>query len=175
MLQTTRLTLQPIAVKDAAAISAYALQNADHLAPWSPTQDDDYHSADAWAARLERADASSTYRFGLRLIGTDPIIGLCTFSNVTRGPFQACYLGYSIAAAQEGKGLMFEALSSLIPHIFETQALHRIMANYMPHNTRSGQLLERLGFEKEGLAKRYLKIAGNWEDHVLTSRINDDV
>jgi ribosomal-protein-alanine N-acetyltransferase len=42
----------------------------------------------------------------------------------------------------------------------------------MPANTRSARLLEKLGFEKEGFARRYLYINGRWEDHVLTSLIN---
>lgn len=50
-----------------------------------------------------------------------------------------------------------------------TQHIHRIMANYMPHNKRSGALLARLGFEKEGYAKDYLLIDGQWRDHVLTA------
>ncbi|KFN17466.1 hypothetical protein JM66_20365 [Aeromonas bestiarum] len=37
---------------------------------------------------------------------------------------------------------------------------------------RSGALLERLGFEREGLARDYLMINGRWEDHVLTARLN---
>jgi len=49
------------------------------------------------------------------------------------------------------------------------QRMHRIMANYMPHNARSGDLLARLGFQKEGYAKDYLLIDGRWQDHVLTS------
>ena len=36
---------------------------------------------------------------------------------------------------------------------------------------RSGRLLERLGFEREGYARRYLCIAGAWEDHVLTALV----
>ena len=43
------------------------------------------------------------------------------------------------------------------------------MANDMPHNKRSGDLLARLGFEKEGYAKDYLLIDGEWRDHVLTA------
>ena len=50
-----------------------------------------------------------------------------------------------------------------------SQHIHRIMANYMPHNQRSGGLLARLGFEKEGYAKDYLLIDGQWRDHVLTA------
>lgn len=51
--------------------------------------------------------------------------------------------------------------------------MHRIMANYMPHNQRSGNLLTRLGFEREGYAKKYLLIDGTWQDHVLTALMNE--
>ncbi|MGS6274334.1 GNAT family N-acetyltransferase, partial [Enterobacter hormaechei] len=66
-------------------------------------------------------------------------------------------------------GLMFEALTAAIRYMQRTQHIHRIMANYMPHNKRSGDLLARLGFEKEGYAKDYLLIDGEWRDHVLTA------
>ena len=46
------------------------------------------------------------------------------------------------------------------------------MANYLPSNTRSEALLERLGFEREGYAKSYLQIGGRWRDHVLTAKVN---
>lgn len=100
------------------------------------------------------------------------IICICTFSNITHGVFQACNLGYSICKTEQGKGLMFEFLETCIQYVFAEYKLHRIMANYMQSNIRSEMLLQRLGFEKEGIAKSYLKIAGTWQDHVLTSRIN---
>jgi ribosomal-protein-alanine N-acetyltransferase len=67
---------------------------------------------------------------------------------------------------------MFEALYSSKDYIFNVLKLHRIIANYLPRNRRSGALLERLGFEIEGEAKELLKINGVWEDHVMTSLIN---
>lgn len=78
----------------------------------------------------------------------------------------------AVADAATGKGLMHEALVAAISHVFEVHKLHRIMANYQPNNQRSEKLLCRLGFEREGLAKRYLKINGLWADHVLSSLIN---
>jgi ribosomal-protein-alanine N-acetyltransferase len=69
---------------------------------------------------------------------------------------------------------MRESLAAAIPYVFRTMELHRIMANYRPENTRSGLLLARLGFEKEGVARSYLKINGSWADHVLTSLLNQD-
>jgi ribosomal-protein-alanine N-acetyltransferase len=99
------------------------------------------------------------------------MIASFTFANVVRGVFQACHLGYGIARRHEGKGLMYEAIDAGIRYAFGPLDFHRVMANYMPRNDRSGRLLERLGFEKEGYAKRYLKIDGLWEDHVLTAKI----
>jgi len=69
---------------------------------------------------------------------------------------------------------MHEVLIATIDYMFQSQSLHRIMANYMPHNHRSEKLLKRLGFTKEGIAKSYLKINGSWQDHVLTSLVNAD-
>ncbi len=96
---------------------------------------------------------------------------MANFSNVVRGSFHACYLGYSIGEKWQGQGLMFEALTSAIRYMQRTQHIHRIMANYMPHNQRSGALLARLGFEKEGYAKDYLLIDGQWRDR--TDGAND--
>ncbi|VEB60845.1 ribosomal-protein-alanine acetyltransferase [Salmonella enterica subsp. enterica] len=50
------------------------------------------------------------------------------FSNVVRGSFHACYLGYSIAQKWQGQGLMFEALTAAIRYMQRTQHIHRIMA-----------------------------------------------
>lgn len=100
--------------------------------------------------------------------------GECNVTTIVRGPFQACYLGFSIAQAAQGQGLMHEALSTAIDFIFSTCRLNRIMANYRPENRRSGKLLARLGFEIEGKARAYLKINGLWEDHILTSIINSN-
>ncbi|MFW8253899.1 GNAT family N-acetyltransferase, partial [Klebsiella pneumoniae] len=83
--------------------------------------------------------------------------------------FHACFLGYSLGEKWQGQGLMLEALQSLIRYMQRQQKRHRIMANYMPHNQSSGDLLTRLGFEREGYAKDYLLIDGKWQDHVLTA------
>lgn len=45
----------------------------------------------------------------------------------------------------------------------------------MPHNKPSLDLARRLGFEYEGLAKKYLKINNKWEDHIHMTILNDDI
>jgi len=71
----------------------------------------------------------------------------------------------------QGKGLMYEALMPTIHFMQEQQQMHRIMANYMPNNHRSGNLLKKIGFKPEGYAKAYLQINGEWQDHILMSLI----
>ena len=105
---------------------------------------------------------------------TNRLIGTATLSQIVRGPFQACYIGYGIAKAHEGHGLMHEALRAVLSYAFNDLALHRVMANHVPDNARSARLLARLGFQPEGLAKSYLFLNGGWRDHVLTSLLASD-
>ena len=102
------------------------------------------------------------------------IIGFVNFNNIVRRVAQYCNIGYSLAADKQGQGFMEEALRHSIKYSFQVMNLHRVMANYMPHNVRSGNVLKRLGFTAEGFARDYLFINGRWEDHVLTSLTNDN-
>lgn len=81
-------------------------------------------------------------------------------------------MGYSLAAAQQGKAYMSEALKLAIAYVFTQLNMHRIMAAYLPHHQRSAKLLKRLGFVVEGYACDYLTIDGRWQDHILTSLTN---
>lgn len=176
LIETARLTLSRLAHSDARDLQAYYLANAEHLDPWEPQRSVDFHHLSACSARIEAGladmEAGRAVRLVLRAKATGALIGVCNFNTIVRGPFQACTLGYSIAASAEGQGLMYEALSRAIAYMFETENLHRIMANYIPENKRSGALLARLGFEIEGKARNYLHIDGRWRDHILTAKIN---
>ncbi|WP_142415999.1 ribosomal protein S5-alanine N-acetyltransferase [Bartonella massiliensis] len=176
-IKTKRTISTLIGLEDAVELSAYYLRNANHLRSFEPLRSDDYHTLAAWKARTNEFAYESAqrqaYRYAVRLKNQNRIIGVVNFTNVVRGVFQACHLGFSLDEKQQGKGLMFESLSALIRHIFRVYHLHRVMANYRPENIKSGLLLKRLHFEKEGYAKDYLMISGKWRDHILTSRIND--
>ncbi|QIA01473.1 ribosomal protein S5-alanine N-acetyltransferase [Pseudomonas fluorescens] len=175
-LPCQRLTLAVLDPDQAPLESAFYKRNQRHLAPWSPIRTTDYFSTEQIRRRLEiqasAFEAGLAVHMALLTPNGEQMIGACNFSGIIRGAFQACYLGYHIDEAHQGKGLMQEALEAAIAYMFETQNLHRIMANYIPGNERSARLLQRLGFEREGYAKAYLNIAGRWQDHVLTARVN---
>ncbi|WP_236191662.1 ribosomal protein S5-alanine N-acetyltransferase [Pseudomonas pharyngis] len=175
-LPCQHLTLAVLDPDQAPLESAFYQRNQRHLAPWSPIRTTDYFSTEQIRRRLEiqasAFEAGLAVHMALLTPDGEQMIGACNFSGIIRGAFQACYLGYHIDEAHQGKGLMQEALEAAIAYMFVTQNLHRIMANYIPGNERSARLLERLGFEREGYAKAYLNIAGRWQDHVLTARVN---
>ena len=176
VLKTERVIVSTLDDVDAPALRTYLLDNVEHHAPWEPARDADFYELHSVKHRMEESTRQQNADNALMLAAfsqdeTD-LIAVCSFTNIVRGAFLACNLGYSISKAYEGKGLMFEVLSSSIDYVFRELKLHRIMANYMPQNVRSAALLSRLGFEKEGVAKSYLKIAGTWQDHVLTSKVN---
>ena len=157
-------------------IANYFAVNEKHLRPWSPAVPMQHHSVDAWRRRLHDRALEFDRGESVHFIGTDAaeshVIGTCSLSNIVRGVFYACHMGYSVAERYEGAGYMKRIVSYSIDYAFNELNLHRIMANHMPANERSAGLLKSLGFEREGYAKDYLLINGRWEDHVLNALIN---
>lgn len=174
-LTTKNLILKTPNSEDLAAINDFEIRNTTHLKKWesgSPENNPSQYNEtkkllENW---IKECDEGKSARFFIRTKeNPEMIIGFCNFTQIFYGSFQACYLGYKIDYAYEGKGFMFEALQTAIMYVFEELRLHRIMANYMPSNLRSAKLLQRLGFVIEGHAKNYLLINNKWEDHVLTA------
>ncbi len=176
IIETPRLNLGLLIPEEFALLQQYLLINKEHLTPWEPSREAVYFTEYEITLRIKSAllafKQQSAFHWVILNKTNDQVLGVCNFSNLVRGPMQACHLGYAVAVAHQGTGIMQEALTAAIQYIFEKLQLHRIMANYMPSNKRSAKLLESLGFEREGFAKAYLKIAGEWQDHVLTALVN---
>jgi len=175
VLQTVRTLIRLPEPSDAAKLLRFRVDNRAHLAPWEPLREGSYytleHCAQAITDGQEAARHDRRYPFVVFSPDGKEVLASFTLANVVRGPFQACLLGYGVSASQQGRGLMHEVLEAGLAWAFDELDLHRVMANYLPRNERSGRLLERLGFEREGYAREYLQIAGRWEDHVLTAKI----
>jgi [ribosomal protein S5]-alanine N-acetyltransferase len=175
LLQTERVRLELPPPSAASRIVSYIEANKGHLAPWEPPSPRDLYTNAFWERRLQQN--RHEYREGksMRLVifGREAhdgaVLGMANFTQFVRGAFMACTLGYSLDQDAEGKGLMYEALKAAIRHVFEELGMHRVQANYIPTNERSGRLLRRLGFQVEGYARDYLFINGAWRDHILTA------
>ncbi len=177
-IETERYVLQLITPEYASALLEYYLRNRKHLEPWEPERGESYYTLPTMKIQAQQSlddfRSGSALRFLALDKNTEHPIATCYFSNIVQGVFQACHIGYTVDAQHEGQGVMREVVEAGIDYMFTKVGLHRIMANYLPRNVRSQRLLESLGFEKEGLARDYLKICGQWEDHVLTSLIRPE-
>jgi len=177
LLTTERLLLVLPRASAARRLVEYYERNASHLAPSSPERSPDYNTEAAWlerASAMESASRKGEALHGLLVSRDDPdgpLVGTVNITGVMRGAFQAAYLGYGLDEGAEGKGIMSEALQAVVSYAFDNMGLHRLMANYMPTNERSGRVLRRLGFRIEGYAHDYLKLNGAWRDHILTAKV----
>ena len=183
-LPTTRLALRAPRASDIPALRRLLRDNAGHLRPWSPVaaagQDPLSIVALTRAITNQRSAwrADSAYTFLAETRGPVPepqLIGRVVLSEVVRGPFQNAYLGYWIDHTRQNAGYTTEAVGAVVSWAFSELGLHRVQAAVIPHNAGSRRVLAKLGFREEGLAKRYLSIAGSWQDHVIYAKTSDEL
>ena len=148
------------------------------LEPWEPLWTPDELERTAWRDRLSRYREDyargAAVSFFIFDNATERLMGGITLGNIRHGVAQSGHIGYWIGEPYAGKGYMLEALNLLVTFAFDTLRLHRIEAACIPSNTRSVRVLEKAGFQREGLLRSYLRINGIWQDHYLYARIAGD-
>lgn len=151
--------------------------NRDFLAPWEPIRGDSYFTVDGQRAAirsaLDQCEQGSTLPHVI-LDGAGRLVGRITLSQIVRGPFQSCSLGYWVAAKDNGRGLATSAVRCVLRVAFDELGLHRVQAGTLLHNLGSQRVLGRNGFVQYGLAPAYLNIAGRWQDHALYQVVAGD-
>ena len=177
-LTTEDLILKPADLRFAPALLAYYQRNRAFLQPFEPKRDAAFYTLERQEALLKKNIVEAMRKTGFRLYifpKSDPqaIIGSIGLSHIVWGSFLSCFLGYRLDEQLQGKGYMTQAVKAVVDYAFQTMRLHRIEANVMPRNIASRRVLEKCGFREEGLAKKYLKIGGVWEDHIHMVLLND--
>lgn len=176
MLQGPRILVRPPTALDVSSWIAVRRANRTMLEPLEPAWPEECLTPDFFARRLKRQTrdwmTDSAYSFLVILNGA--LIGGINLNHVARGAAQSASLGYWLDEAHHGKGYMREALAMVMDYSFNTLRFHRLNAACLPHNTRSISLLRGLGFADEGFARRYYRINGQWEDHVLFGYVREE-
>lgn len=148
------------------------------LEPWEPTWSRDTLSRKAFLRRLRvyalNSQSDTGYSFFVFRTSDDTLLGGISLNHVRRGVSQTCSIGYWIGEQHARRGYMTAGLSGLLPFGFDHLCLHRISAATLPHNTASRTLLEKIGFSEEGFARKYLRINGEWQDHVVYAMLSTD-
>jgi len=180
-IETERLVLRPPRTADVPRMRQALRKNAAHLRPWSvaPAPGDDPASLASVSRSImrHRREWRQGLAYVLLIVPRDcdtPVIGRVALGGILRGAFQNAYLGYWIDVDHQNQGLMTEAVRAATTFAFGSGALHRIQAAVMPNNAPSQRVLEKVGYRREGVALRYLCIAGSWQDHVLFAVTADE-
>jgi ribosomal-protein-alanine N-acetyltransferase len=163
-----------IAVEDAPALAGLVQQNREFMADWDPIRPEGYFTPEGQRRAIEEALDSYADRVRVPhvILDGDRIVGRVTLSNIVRGPFQSCNLGYWVNQGDNGRGLATAAVGDIMRVAFDEFVLHRIEAGTVLHNVASQRVLERNGFVRFGVAPGYLNIAGVWQDHALYQALN---
>jgi [ribosomal protein S5]-alanine N-acetyltransferase len=119
-----------------------------------------------------RAREGTSLPFAVRVEGR--LAGQVTIDNIVRGAVRSGHLGYWIDREVAGRGMGSLAVALVCDHAFGAVGLHRVQAEIRPENVPSQRLVERLGFQREGLLRRYLDIDGDWRDHFTYSLLAED-
>ncbi len=178
LVRAQDLLLRPPAMGDYGVWAELRNRSRAHLVPWEPQWSSDELSRTAFRRRLRHYQRDlkddTGYAFFILAGADETLIGGLTLSNVRRGVTQAASLGYWLGAPYANRGLMTKAVRATVPFVFDELKLHRLEAACLPHNQSSIRVLERNGFCQEGLARSYLKIEGQWRDHLVFSLLSDD-
>lgn len=178
VIDAERVTLRTPQMSDYPAWAELRAASRDFLTPWEPLWAADELSRSSYRRRVRHylRDLREDMGYALFIFSTanGALVGGLTLCNVRRGVTQACTLGYWIGAPYACQGYMTAAVRAVIPFVFDSLELHRLEAACLPSNMASIKLLERTGFTHEGLARRYLRINGVWQDHLLYALLDSD-
>jgi len=164
-LRAARVTLRWLGPEDVGALHE-VFSNADVMRYWSRPAFTQLDDARALLAAIERAFAArSLFQWGIARNEDDRVIGTCTLAAVDASNLRA-ELGYALGRAYWRQGLMREALDRLLAYAFGELRLRRLEADVDPRNAASITLLEKLGFQREGLLRERWCVAGEVQDTV---------
>lgn len=148
------------------------------LTPWEPVWTSYELTRPAFRSRLKRysRELADSVAFHFFIFSADgkTLLGGINLNNIRRGVTQSCSMGYWTGERHAGKGVMTDAVRTIIPFVFDTAKLNRLEAACVPENDRSRFLLEHLGFTQEGFARDYLMINGRLQDHLLFAMTKAD-
>lgn len=176
--ETERLLLEVLDKSYAEKVVDYYLKNKSFLEEWEPVRSEEFYTKQYQEEQLDKAltdivNDNSLILWIFKKQDEHRILGSIAFTNIVKGVFLSTYLGYKLDKDEINKGYITEAVQKGIEIMFNEYGLHRIEANIMPKNERSLRVAQKLGFYNEGVAYKYLKINGEWEDHIHMCLLND--
>jgi ribosomal-protein-serine acetyltransferase len=163
-------------LEEADADELYALtdRNRAHLeawVPWVPATRSPQDTLDF--IRLTRRQLADNDGFQTAIVRDGAIVGLVGYHRIDWAN-RATSIGYWVAADEQGRGTMTEAVRALVGHAFGPLGLERVEIAAAAGNARSRAVAERLGFREEGVRRRAERVGDRVLDHVVYALLADD-
>jgi ribosomal-protein-alanine N-acetyltransferase len=170
--------LRDLIEDDAEALTTLEYENRDFFQPFTSLRQENFYTIREQSKRIKMYQKGrkndETYAKGIFHRETNQLIGSITLSGIVRDVIQSAWLGYGLDQNQNGKGYTTQAIALMLDEAFQKLDLHRIEAGVQPHNLGSIRVLEKAGFQKEGLSRQNVKINGEWKDHYLFAILSTD-
>ena len=173
ILETNRLVLRRIEQSDAMSILTYLSDDEvmKHygLEPFQSVED----ALDEISWYESILDENTGIRWGITLKEENKVIGSCGFLEMVDQHHRSD-IGFELSKQHWGKGLASEALEAVVTYGFKEMNLQRIQALIEPPNIPSQKLVEKHGFLKEGLLRKYEYTCGKFDDLYMYSLLKEE-
>jgi len=170
--------ISQLQLEDAESLLSLRLRNRIAHQQFEPRHDEEFYTLQGQQQLLERrtieALQDKAYMFGIYLLD-GRLIGQITISNIVRGVGQFADIGYLIDHEVQAKGYMTAAVGLILQFAFRSLGLHRVQAAILVHNIASRRVLEKNHFQPEGVARSFIKINGEWQDHQTYAILAEEI
>jgi len=168
------LLLRQLSESDAKPLSAVIDENRQYLREWLPWLDTSNSPEDTMAfirTTLEQFSNSDGFASGIwyknAVVGT---IGFHKIDWLNR----SVEIGYWLAEAHQGKGIVTRACKAFMDHAFGEWHLHRVQIRCAVGNAKSCRIPERLGFVKEGMQRQGEFLYDHYVDLIIYGMLEDE-
>ena len=169
------LLLMPAQVSDYNDWFELRKSSYKHLTRWEAGWDEKAASRASFVKRVRLDQLHMTAKKRLPLLihlrKDNRLIGGVSLFDIHHGNRRSASVGYWLGEPYTGRGYATKAVKGIVDYGFDALELVKVNAACQPGNVASQQVLRNCGFEREGLAKSYLKINGEWRDHELWALI----
>jgi RimJ/RimL family protein N-acetyltransferase len=172
-IRTPRLLICPRQTGEGPRLHEAVHESLEIMRPWMPWAHDAYPLDEA-ESHCRRASARFTLREDLTLSIYDAtgkrLLGSTGLHNINWS-VRSFHIGYWIRQSEQGKGYVTEAVNALARYAFDALEARRVEIRCDSRNTRSLKVMQRLGFEQEGLLRAdSIGVQGEARDTIVTAR-----
>ena len=173
---TERLSLRILSQSDARIVADFYARNFDDFKLYEPLPNNNITkiSSQRQLLKVEREQLTQGNRVRFFVFEKDrplKVVGTVSFRDIRYAYSNSAVLGYKIDSEYRNMGYATEAIDAGLRIIKSELEVRRVEATVLPDNYASIRVLEKLGFEQEGLHREKIWIEGEWRDHYLYAKL----